>query len=544
MNQTVTANIGGIVFHIEVDAFDNLTNYLNKIKSYFNNSEEREEIMKDIEGRIAEIFSSKLNSKNQVIKQSDVIALIEVMGKPEQYVDEGEIHQEERKSTNIYRTAKKFFRDPDDRLVGGVASGVANYFGIDAVWIRLFFVGALFFGFGFLFYIILWMAIPEAKTASDKLQMKGKVVNIDNIGKTFKEEARRVSENLKKNGQQYGKKAEFIIESFFNILGTILTGVFNIVSKILGFVFLIAGLFLMGWVVVAAFDNSLIYTYTSMGISGIETEEVLKLIFTSSDQYNIFLISLLIAVSIPIIGLILGGVKMLFKIPFNSSVGISLGILWFIAIFSLVTLGLKIHSDQNITEKVTQTQQVVTNFSNYILVIKPQNLPETIMSMNDFSIAIDEDKIYTNQIRLTIEESSNNNVELLTIKKAKGKTSKDALKRAQNIHYSYLVEDSVIAFDPFWSSLKENRIRHQGIELILRIPIGKSVYIDQSMKDIIYDIKNVTNTYDAFMLGEKWIMLEDGLTCLDCDDIDGSITSNELELLKENQKIVSSTLPR
>lgn len=200
MNQTVTINISGIVFHIEIDAYEDLKKYLNKIKSYFNNSEECEEIMTDIEARIAELFSEKLSDVNQVILKKDVEEVITIMGKPEQYITDDDIEQEEttyerKKSTS---SDKKFFRNPDERVLGGVCSGIAAYFGFDTIWARLFFVmTTLFLGFGPFIYIILWIVIPEAKTASDRLQMKGEPINIDNIGKTVQDEASKVNDKLK-----------------------------------------------------------------------------------------------------------------------------------------------------------------------------------------------------------------------------------------------------------------------------------------------------------------------------------------------------------
>ena len=133
MNQTVTINISGIVFHIEIDAYEDLKNYLNKIKSYFNNSEECEEIMTDIEARIAELFNEKISDVNQVILKKDVEEVITIMGKPEQYITEDDIEEEEdydnKKSSS---SDKKFFRNPDERVLGGVCSGVASY--SDLMW--------------------------------------------------------------------------------------------------------------------------------------------------------------------------------------------------------------------------------------------------------------------------------------------------------------------------------------------------------------------------------------------------------------------------
>lgn len=267
MNQTLTVNISGMVFHIEVDAYDTLKNYLNKIKSYFNNSEEREEIMLDIESRIAELFSGMMSEKNQVITATDVEQVISVMGKPEQYISEDEEQTQEFINESNVKGDKKLFRNVDDRMLGGVCSGLGAYIGVDTVWVRLFFVAALFLGFGFLTYIILWIVMPEAKTASDKLKMKGEPINIQNIGKKFEEEANKVSDNLKNvDTNKFSKKAGSVLESIFGALATIFTGIFNIVGKVIGVAFLILGTFMLVVLLGMLFGSKTIFSITSDGV--------------------------------------------------------------------------------------------------------------------------------------------------------------------------------------------------------------------------------------------------------------------------------------
>ena len=537
MNQTVTANIGGIVFHIEVDAFDNLNNYLNKIKSYFNNSEEREEIMRDIEARIAEIFSSKLNETNQVIKDTDVVELIEVMGKPEQYIDEEEIKHEKKTSSNYsFRTAKKLFRDPDDRLVGGVAAGIANYFGIDAVWLRLIFVGALFIGFGFLLYLILWVVIPEAKTASDKLQMKGEPVNINNIGKTFKSEADRVSENLKKNGQQYGKQAESIIESFFNVLGTFLTGLFNVLGKIIGVAFLIFGTFCLITLIGMLVGSNTIFSITSNGIFSVEAIDFFNLIFVSEDQFYWASAGILLAVGVPIISLIYGGIRLLLKVKSHYSIGVGMLIFWVVGLAICAMIGIRVATELTTDESVSNTEIVSPNFNEFYISAATEESPGKGILEDRFSvISLDKDSIYLNDIRLYIFKSKTDSMELKVVKYSNGHSRKDAINNAKMITYNYAINDSSIFLNNYLSTLKENKIRGQEVKVKLYLPIGKTIFLDKSLKHIIYNVANVTDTWDHNMLGEKWIMLENGLTCLDCADIDG-ITSDELNLLKDVTK--------
>lgn len=329
MNQTVTVNISGIVFHIEVDAYENLKKYLNKIRSYFKNAEESEEIMTDIEARIAELFNEKITSDNQVVNTKDVEEVITIMGKPEQYVEEDEESVSEKTYTSqrTYASAKKLFRDSDDRMIGGVASGIAAYFGVASIWVRLFFVlSTLIWGFGPLVYFILWLVMPEAKTASDKIQMKGDPVNIDNLSKTFKDEADRVSDHLKSNGQQYGKKAEAVVGGIFNFIGQIIKGVFKVLGKVFGVLFLLIGLIFltstMLWLTVG--DRTILSISDDGVFAAVQSPELFNLIFPSSDMYHIFMMILVVVIGMPFVALVYAGLKLLFNVKTHFSVGLSM----------------------------------------------------------------------------------------------------------------------------------------------------------------------------------------------------------------------------
>lgn len=537
MNQTVTINISGIVFHIEVDAYENLKNYLNKIKSYFNNSEERDEIMMDIEARIAELFNQKITTKNQVIVMNDVAEIIEIMGKPEQYIGEDEENiDEETKRTYTSSKDKKVFRNPDERTLGGVCSGLAAYFGFDTIWLRLFFVLAtIFFGFGPVLYLILWVVIPEAKTASDKLKMKGENVNIDNIGKTFKEGADRVSENLKNiNTSKIGHALEEISAA----IASVLIAIFKIAGKVLGVALLCIGLFLACWFIIGLFDDSIVLSYTSSGVSAIESGELFELIFSSHDHFIIFLTAAIIVVGLPILGLIYGGIKLLFKVKGNTAVSVSLSILWFVAFFTALTIGLTTASNQKATQKYSQTQQLNVTNNSYTITAFERSIPgEMMFEIEDFTLSIDEQNFYSTEVEMNIEKSDNNKIEIETIYTSKGKTKKDATQKVKNINYLPEITDSTIVLSHYFSALKEDRLRGQKVKVILKIPVGKTIYLDKSIKNIIYDIDNVTNTWDSEMLGKNWVMLDDGLTCLDCLDIKG-ISSAQLDSIKLNNVVV------
>ena len=193
MNRTITMNLSGIIFHIEEDAYEKLNKYLSTIKGYFKDSEGREEIMNDIEARIAEMLQEKVSTAKQAVLMSDVETVISLMGKPEEFAgetDKSESAANADTSSEDFRTSypnnkrRRVFRDTDEKILGGVCAGIANYFDFDPIWIRAAFAISFFaFGSGFLLYIILWIIIPEAKTTAEKLEMHGEKVDVNNIGK-------------------------------------------------------------------------------------------------------------------------------------------------------------------------------------------------------------------------------------------------------------------------------------------------------------------------------------------------------------------------
>lgn len=182
MNKTLTINIAGSVFHIDENAYQKLDQYLKAIKRSFP-KEEQDEIIHDIEIRIAELFSENITDENQVVTLNDVDRVISIMGKPEDYI----LDEETTTSNNtqyIYNTSKKLYRDGDRAMVGGVLAGLGHYFKIDTVWMRIIFmILVLFYGTGVLLYLILWIIVPEAKTTSQILEMQREPINISTIEK-------------------------------------------------------------------------------------------------------------------------------------------------------------------------------------------------------------------------------------------------------------------------------------------------------------------------------------------------------------------------
>jgi len=218
MKKTLTVNLGGTVFHIDEDAYRLLDNYLSNLKLHFRRQAGADEIVNDIELRISELFSEKLTAGSQVITIADVEEVIARMGKPEEMetgaaedatsgsegttnasgsgYGSGSWNGDDKSSYTS--TRRRLYRNPDDRMLGGVIGGLSVYLGWDPTWFRLVFVLCAIFGFKFLIplYIICWIVVPEARTATEKLNMRGEAVTMENIGKTVTDGFEKVANNV------------------------------------------------------------------------------------------------------------------------------------------------------------------------------------------------------------------------------------------------------------------------------------------------------------------------------------------------------------
>jgi phage shock protein PspC (stress-responsive transcriptional regulator) len=204
MKTTITINLGGIVFHIDDDAYEMLHTYLMAVEKQFKNDDEQREVMSDIEARLSELFSETLGQKRDVIMKEDVSKIVEIMGEPEVFYDNdaqnksnNSSNSKSRRTTN-QKPSKRLYRSRSNRLLAGVCGGLAAYFNIDPIVFRIIFIILLFAGsVGFWIYIILWIVIPEAATTAQKLEMHGEAITIENIKKAVREEFDNVRKNMK-----------------------------------------------------------------------------------------------------------------------------------------------------------------------------------------------------------------------------------------------------------------------------------------------------------------------------------------------------------
>ena len=203
MKKTLTVNLGGTVFHIDDDAYRLLDNYLNNLKLHFSKEAGADEIVDDIEHRISELFSERIQTGMQVITIADVEEVIARMGKPEEMETDDDNNTDDKaranqNSTYTYSASRRLFRNPEDKMLGGVVSGLAAYLGWDVTLLRLVLVLVLILGYGTLIpvYIVCWLVVPEARTAAEKLIMRGEPVTVENIGRTVTDGFERVASGV------------------------------------------------------------------------------------------------------------------------------------------------------------------------------------------------------------------------------------------------------------------------------------------------------------------------------------------------------------
>lgn len=331
MKKTLTVNLNSIVFHIDDDAYEMLQTYLSEIADHFQSDDEKTEIMNDIEARIAELFAEKLQKNKNVVCIEDVQEIMEIMGKPSQYSDEDESTPDGPKTEKKPSKARRYYRDPENAVLGGIASGLATYFNWDVTIIRIVLVILVFITSGALIpvYIIMWFVAPAAITASQRLEMQGEDVTVDSI-KTELNNARNYveSEKFKQSANSVGDKILEIIRIGFKIIFSFIGGVLGLAGVVLLAV-LIFVLFLL--IFEPTFYNSL-----SPNIGNLSS------VLTPENAIMIF-VSLILVIGCPIFMLFYWGVRVASGRHQGNSKSTSLVvlILWLAGLFMFYSVSAK-----------------------------------------------------------------------------------------------------------------------------------------------------------------------------------------------------------
>ena len=514
MNKTVSISLSGQVFQIDEQAYDKLKTYLENIRRRFSASDGGAEIIADIEARIAELFNEKLNDKKQVITLPDVEAMTLAMGKPEDF----ETGSESAESAAPASGSRRLYRNPDEKILGGVCSGLSAYFGInDPIWMRLLVIISPFItaGTALFIYIILWIIIPEAKTASEKLQMRGEHVNISSIEKTIREDLSDLGQRISNihNGDSAAQARTFLQRAVDFCIAAVVVLV-KLAGKAIGVLVIFIGLALIAAILLALLLPS---EMTNISVGGLYPA-----IFSSNAQFLFAATGLLLVVAVPAVGLMFGGFHLLISGRKRiKGLGLGLFLLWIVGIISLVAAISRTAVDFQQTESV-RTEIPLAQPAKDTLVLEALAkkiegkadayvLPE----IGDFYLTENE-LVFAEKVKLDIKKSDSGNYELVQTGKAAGRKNSSAEERASNIRYEVAQNDSAIVFSDYFSVPVQDHYRSQEVQLLLKVPEGKAVFLSNSVANILYDVQNTVDMYDADMAGHTWMMLPGGLTCMDC----------------------------
>lgn len=525
MKKTFTINISGSVFHIDEDAYEKLQGYLHMLTVHFGSDADGREILQDIEARIAELFAKKmLEEEKDVIIEPWVDEVIARMGKPEDFAEAEETDERENvnESPASVTVKRRMYRDPDHRIFGGVCSGMGAYFNIDPVVLRIIFfvIFWLSAGMALLVYVLLWIAVPKAKTTAQRLEMRGKEATVSNIEKSIKEEVKEVKESYKRfresdsynkgreNISRFGEVTYSVMKVFLKVLA-ILFGAALILGGLLGLVSFLASMF-VGHSMISEAPWLLHWS------PEFHMPEVANF-FIAPGSMTILMIAVSFLIGIPLLAIVFIGTKMVFRFKSNNKLVFLAGLgVWFVALFTLIVVSLGQIDDY--TKRTTVSQSDVINCAGcktLYLKLGKDNYEDDYSYEMDLErmkvVSVNGQSILLGSPRLDVEKSNSDDFVILIRRKSRGESSEAAKEHVDDIVYNFTQKDSVVFFDPYYTLGEGKRWLDQEVNITVKVPQGKAIFLDDDMVKIIYDIENVSNTWDGDMVGKYWQMTELGL---------------------------------
>jgi phage shock protein PspC (stress-responsive transcriptional regulator) len=540
MKKTISISVSNMLFHVEEDACEVLQNYLSTLKNHFASEEGGEEIYNDIQARAAEILHSKNSATKQVITLQDVNDLIVKLGTPADFGMEENKSEKQNKTThdssnftygdNSTKT-KRLYRDTDNKVIGGVCSGIGYYFGFDPVWLRIGLAASLlFYGFGFIPYIILLIVVPKAETTSEKLEMRGEPVNVDNIAKMMQEELKGVGTRVEKFGSDLnssiGKDGRNFFEKSFGFLGDVFSGVFKAIYKIIQIGFIVLGIILFFSLipVILAYFNG----------TNKELAYFINGIFPDSTTELIGVWSVILLCLGPIIGLLYTGIRLLIgQKEKNKWVGAVVGLFITFGVAGLVYAQIKIQDQFEYAAEYPESDKLSIDVDTlkismveYNTKVKSSRVPKiyrnkwfgkTNFKLNNLQyFETDSSEFFGGKTELDISLADSNYFELIINKKSNGPTKNGAKISAEKILYSYKTENNQLFINKLFSLQKDEKWRNQEVELELKVPENKIIYLEKEIGRALNRVKNLNDFEDYELPGHYLKMTKSGLLCVDC----------------------------
>lgn len=507
MKKTLNINIGNSIVHIEEDAYEMLTIYLNEVKHHFSKNADDFEIVTDIENRIAEMFGEILTiQQKQAINIEDVKSVTAQMGSVKDFETSEESEGAEDPLAHIppYDGVKKLYRDTDQAMVAGVCVGLGHYLNIEARWIRLAALISMFIGgSGVLAYLIMWIVIPRAESKSEKMTMRGEEPNLRGFANSHL--------------NPLMKQSRGFIAEFFEFLGSFIQGAGKTLFKIIAVGIIIFGsLFLLFLIVAVAglfgIWDSNVYSYFPVSM-------------VNEDYLSSIVIAVFIVFAVPLLALVLFSVRVAFNgRAINKTLSFGLLIIWLGGVVVSIFYIAKITTEFKESAELAQVTPLVAHKTIFLTVDKTRFFSKEdsvnyhIESynqngrriLNDHHGPFDEPR----NVNLRIEKSENGKSELVRNYSAQGKTFEAALKQAQNIRYEFVQKDSLLNFSSRLQLTKKASWRNQEVDLMLRVPVGTHLKISRDLEWFLNGYNYWNCNEDGAAEFTEWVMTDTGLKCL------------------------------
>ena len=620
MKKNISINISGIIFHIEEDGYDRFKKYLDSINKYFASYEDSEEIIADIESRIAEIFLEKLDESKQVISNEDVDVLMGTMGqisdfeameeeadfvkeapkaekkekkKTEQKTEskrsssEQNRHNEPRRLhrdtknqvlggvaaglAHYFKTdpiwirglfifltltglsplvyiimwialpahddlvenvaIKKLYRNPDDRVLGGVASGLANYFKTESISIRIaFIIFTVLGGFGILAYIVLWIIAPKANSLTDKMQMKGQKVTLSNIDSSIKQNK---EEELNPKGENTFTTILLfpfrLIGKLFSMTGKVLAPIFQLIAAAIriftGGIIAITGISVMFSILVTA--GVILGLYNGdWFFYGDDLSYFPYEVFTNTFP-ELGLIFILTAIFIPFLYVFIAGITIIAKRKIMSgAIGWSILGIWMIAVIGTFAILPNVIRDFSEEGYHDETEVVNIQADTLMIDINMVSAYEYDSRRRRPRWSDDRPNDWNSEFTdIDLEPSDDGTFSLKKRFRARGRNPQDADLNAQDVTYGYTVDGSTILFDSQMTFKPRAEFRFQELDASFFIPKNVPFQVSRDMRSIMGRFSYKYTWRETYR--NTWMFNDSGrLICLTCEDDDEDYRSN------------------
>ena len=581
MKQVININFHGQVVPIEVSAFELLKNYTDSLSRYFAAEQGKEEIINDIESRIGELFQERLKKGATCITDDDVNAIIKSMGRPEEFEEDDSTFSKQSGTTSsagsghfepgaaTATTAKRLYRSENDKVIGGVCAGVAHYFGIDTILVRIIFVILAFAGAGILAYFILWIAvpssasvvigstrkklfrdpddkiiagvcsgignyfgisswvprvlfllpfltfvfrwsnwgfmdfpnfvnlsfspgslmvyiimwlvIPEATNTAEKLEMKGEKVDLNSIKNSVVGEMKGVQQRAEK----FGQEAKTFAQEKGKEMGAEVRGAAKRTGRSLGDVIILI-IKVFAYFIIGSVSFALVVALFTLAILSIGVFPLKDFLLNDGLQNTVAWGTLLFFIAVPVIGIITWIIRRLAKMKTNRKVlRFTFISLWIVGWFCFITLLASVTREFRSTNDITEQEIYLANSGVKKLELTTNSPAKKYYRNKWFRLAPFEDLVddtaIVKNIEIKIVKSSNDSFKVTLLKMVNGPTTRAANNLANLINYGGEQKDTLLVLDKGIAITRRNKFRNQRVIVTVYVPVGKQVRIDRSV---------------------------------------------------------------